>query len=67
MKIVIAPDSWKECMSAMDVARNIADGMRQVFPGAQYALLPMADGGEGTVKALVEATRGRLVSTTGKK
>lgn len=64
MKIVIAPDSWKECMSAMDVARNIADGMRQVFPGAQYALLPMADGGEGTVKALVEATRGRLVSVS---
>lgn len=61
MKIVIAPDSYKESLSALEVATQIELGFRQIFPQAEYVKLPMADGGEGTVQAMVEATQGRLV------
>ena len=61
MKIVIAPDSYKESLSALEVATQIELGFRQIFPRAEYVKLPMADGGEGTVQAMVEATQGRLV------
>ncbi|WP_267103987.1 glycerate kinase, partial [Xanthomonas sacchari] len=49
MKIVIAPDAFKESLSAAEAAAQIAAGFRSVFPEAQYVLLPFADGGEGTV------------------
>ena len=49
MKIVIAPDSYKESLSALDVAVQIEAGFRTQFPDAQYIKLPVADGGEGTV------------------
>ncbi|ERI50917.1 hypothetical protein N878_24345, partial [Pseudomonas sp. EGD-AK9] len=52
MKIVIAPDSFKESLSAPEVAVAIARGWQQVFPDAECLLRPMADGGEGTVDAL---------------
>ena len=58
MKIVIAPDSYKESLSALDVACAIEDGFREIFPDAQYVKLPVADGGEGTVEAMVAATQG---------
>ncbi|MDH1264647.1 glycerate kinase [Pseudomonas sp. GD03944] len=58
MKIVIAPDSFKESLSAPDVAAAIAKGWAQVFPEAELCLRPMADGGEGTVDALLAATGG---------
>ena len=58
-KIVIAPDSYKESLSALEVAQAIAAGFRQVFPVAEYVLVPVADGGEGTVDAMVAATGGR--------
>ncbi|MGL5287771.1 MAG: glycerate kinase [Aeromonas sp.] len=61
MKIVIAPDSFKESLSAMQVADAIEAGFRQVLPDASYIKLPMADGGEGTVQSLVDATGGRIV------
>nr|WP_318383826.1 glycerate kinase [uncultured Enterobacter sp.] len=61
MKIVIAPDSYKESLSALDVAVAIERGFRDVFPTAEYLKLPMADGGEGTVEAMVAATSGRVV------
>jgi glycerate kinase len=61
MKIVIAPDSFKESLSALQVAKHIEAGFRQVYPDAEYVLLPMADGGEGTVDALVAACNGRRV------
>jgi len=60
MIIVIAPDSYKESLTALEVATQIEAGFREVFPEAQYRKLPMADGGEGTVSALVAATGGRL-------
>ena len=61
MKIIIAPDSYKESLSAEDVASHIESGFREVFPNAEYVKLPMADGGEGTVAALVAATRGQII------
>ena len=61
MKIVIAPDSFKDSLTAMEVARLIRAGLRHSFPKASYELIPLADGGEGTVAALVAARGGRLV------
>ncbi|MDE1233865.1 glycerate kinase [Vibrio aestuarianus] len=61
MKIVIAPDSYKESLTAMGVAQAIEDGFKQVLPNAEYVKLPMADGGEGTVQSLVDATNGTIV------
>lgn len=58
MKIVIAPDSFKESLSAAEVAAAIAAGLREVWPQAELLCRPMADGGEGTVVALVAATGG---------
>lgn len=62
MKIVIAPDSFKESVSAELAARAIARGFHEVYPDAECVCLPIADGGEGTVDALVAATGGRKVS-----
>jgi glycerate kinase len=62
MKIVIAPDSYKESLSALDVASAIEEGFRQIFPDADYVKIPVADGGEGTVEAMVAATQGRIVT-----
>ena len=45
MKIVIAPDSYKESLSALDVASQIEKGFREIFPHAHYVKLPVADGG----------------------
>lgn len=61
MKIVIAPDSFKESLTALEVANAIERGFKRIFPNAEYVKLPMADGGEGTVQSLVDATRGRLI------
>lgn len=61
MKIVIAPDSFKESLTAKQVAQSIARGVRSQLPEAELVLLPMADGGEGTTQALVEATGGCLI------
>lgn len=61
MKIVIAPDSYKESLTALEVATAIEQGFRQVFPDATYCKLPMADGGEGTVQSLVDASGGEII------
>ncbi|PRD14266.1 glycerate kinase [Pantoea coffeiphila] len=61
MKIVIAPDSYKESLSALDVASQIEKGFREIFPHAHYVKLPVADGGEGTVEAMVAATGGKII------
>lgn len=62
MKIVVAPDSFKESLSAMEVAQAIEKGFRAVFPDAQIEKIPMADGGEGTVQSLVDATGGKIIT-----
>lgn len=61
MKILIAPDSYKNCMAARQVAVVMKKGLSRIFPNAEYVLVPMADGGEGTVDALVSATNGQFV------
>lgn len=62
MRIVIAPDSFKECLSATRVAFAISEGIRKVAPDAEIISIPVADGGEGTVEALVTATSGKIVT-----
>lgn len=61
-RVVIAPDSFKESLSAPEVAAAIGVGLARVWPDAELVELPVADGGEGTVAAMVEATGGRLVA-----
>ncbi len=58
MKIVIAPDSFKESLSAKHVAQCIEDGFKHHFPDAEYIQLPLADGGEGTVEVLMQGLGG---------
>jgi glycerate kinase len=60
MKIVIAPDKFKGSLTSPQVAAAIARGLRHANPGVTIDECPIADGGEGTVTALVAATGGRL-------
>lgn len=62
MKIVIAPDSFKESLSAEKCCQAIKAGFSTIFPDAHYICLPIADGGEGTVDAMVAATGGNIVT-----
>ena len=61
MRVVIAPDSFKECLSATQVAFAILEGIRRIIPEAETISIPIADGGEGTVDALVTATDGKII------
>jgi len=61
MKIVIAPDSFKGSLSAGQVADCIAEGIHRVSPDIEVLCIPLADGGEGTVEALVKATHGSII------
>lgn len=63
-KIIIAPDSFKETLSAVVVAQTIASALQRAMPNTQIVCLPLADGGEGTAAALVEATNGRIIETS---
>ncbi len=63
MKIVVAPQSFKGSLPAREVAEAIAGGIRRVMAEAEVVVLPMADGGEGTVDSLVYATGGRTMQT----
>jgi glycerate kinase len=62
MKILVAPDSFKESLSALEACEAITEGIRRVAPNADIDQAPMGDGGEGTVDALVAATGGRMLS-----
>jgi len=59
MKVVIAPDSFKDSLSALRVAQTIAQGWKEVFPDAETILCPMADGGEGTIEAVLDVCNGQ--------
>ena len=61
MKIVIAPDSYKGSLTALEVAENIEIGIKKAIPEAEIVKVPMADGGEGTVQALVDAHNGQII------
>ncbi|QFR23509.1 glycerate kinase family protein [Schleiferilactobacillus harbinensis] len=64
MKFVLAPDSFKGGRSAIEVATAMKTGLSKVFPDAEYDLVPMADGGEGTVQSLVDATHGEIINVS---
>ncbi|SER66991.1 glycerate kinase [Psychrobacillus sp. OK032] len=61
MKIVVSPDSFKGSLTAMEAAREIAAGIKEVNPMIETVLLPVADGGEGTLEPLILATNGHTV------
>ncbi len=58
MKVIVAPNEFKGSLSARQAAAAIARGVHQVFPDAEIVEIPVADGGDGTVEALVSAHRG---------
>ena len=60
MRVVVAPDSYKGSVSAVGVAAALERGVLRVFPQAEVRKIPIADGGEGTVEALVTATGGQM-------
>ncbi|PFE90637.1 glycerate 2-kinase [Bacillus thuringiensis] len=62
MKVVIASDSYKESLKAIEACEAIERGFRAIFPNAKYVKIPIGDGGEGTVESLVDATGGRIIS-----
>lgn len=59
MRLVVAPDSFKDCLSAAAVCEAVAEGARRADPGADVVAIPMADGGQGTLDAVLRATGGR--------
>ena len=62
MKVVIAPQGFKGNLTALEVSRAIENGIRRVIPDVVTALVPMADGGEGTTQALVDALGGEMIA-----
>lgn len=64
MKIVIAPDSFKESMTSLEAATAIEKGFKKVLPNEEYLKVPMADGGEGTVQSIIDATGGSFKTET---
>jgi len=63
MKIVVAPDSYKGSMTSAEVASTIELALKKAIEHVEVLTVPMADGGEGTVEALVKATNGQLIHT----
>ncbi|WP_027415985.1 glycerate kinase [Aneurinibacillus terranovensis] len=61
MKIVLAPDSYKGSLTAKQACDAMEKGIRKVLPEAEVVKIPMADGGEGTVQSLVDATGGQIL------
>ena len=64
MNIIVAPDSFKGSLTALEAADAIVQGVRDVVPDAEIVMIPLADGGEGTVEALVRATEGKILRAT---
>src|ERR1700677_753021 len=61
MKIAIAPNAFKGSLTALQAANCIERGLKKALPGISTVKIPMADGGDGTLQAIVSATHGRLV------
>ncbi len=64
MKIVIAPQEFKESLSGIEIARAMQEGVCRVWPDAETELVPVADGGDGTLQSLVDASGGEIMSAT---
>ncbi|CAJ1192106.1 Glycerate 2-kinase [Companilactobacillus paralimentarius] len=62
MKIVLAPDSYKNSLTAKEVATAMHKGFAKVYPEADFIDVPMADGGEGTVQSLVDDKNGQIIT-----
>lgn len=67
MKVVIAIDSMKGCLSSLDCGKAVAEGLKRAIPDADYVIRPLADGGEGTVEAITSGLGGtfREIELTG--
>ena len=63
MKIVLATDSFKECLSAVAVVNAMAEAVMEVFPDAEVIRMPLADGGEGTLDVLAKALGAEVQET----
>lgn len=61
MKFILAPDSFKGGMTAKEAADAMKNGLKKIYPDAVFEEVPMADGGEGTVQSLVDATHGHFI------
>lgn len=64
MKVILAPDSFKGSLTAIEAANAMAAGIRDIDANIQTVLLPAADGGEGTMRSLVDATDGTYITVT---
>ena len=64
MKIVIAPQEFKESLRGIEIARAMREGVIRVWPDAETELVPVADGGDGTLQSLVDASDGEIMSAT---
>jgi len=64
MRIVVAPQALKGSLTAAEVGQAIASGVQRMYPQAEIVMIPVADGGEGTVQTLVDATGGEIVQQT---
>ncbi|MFZ1523364.1 MAG: glycerate kinase [Saprospiraceae bacterium] len=62
MKVIIAPDSFKGSLTALEVAKSIEKGIKKVDANIETVIVPMADGGEGTVQSLIDASEGVMVA-----
>src|SRR5689334_18213621 len=61
LRILVAPNAFKESLSAIDAARAIAKGVRRGLPNARVTEVPIADGGDGTLEAVISGTGGRIL------
>ena len=61
LRILVAPNAFKESLSAIDAARAMAKGIRRGLPNAQVTEVPIADGGDGTLEAVISGTGGRIL------
>ena len=61
MKIVIAPQAFKGSLSALEAARAMGEGVRRGLSDAQTVLVPVADGGDGTLQTLMDSSGGRIL------
>lgn len=64
MKVTIAIDSFKGSLSTFQAGEAVAEGVRKIYPDAETTICPLADGGEGTVDAIIAATGGEMVEVT---
>ena len=63
MKIIIAPQSFKGSLTAKEATNIILDSAKSVFPNAELIGLPIADGGDGTLETIIDATNGELINS----